>query len=1303
MRRLSDTTPVIAVVLLVLAVAAGVALWYADVRQQAQTQDALVQTREAFERFERERRSGSPDVPTTDNKGPATALTPAPAAPVNPTAKEVSPPAPARRTVDAPGASDASRETPVLLIALLLTAVVALILAGSSYRMVRRERRARIENENVVRETRDDRAQVFRSDDVTIIDAEPLDAHTDEPPELRTDPPVTPAEVLSGWLQHAPFPVLVCRPTGEIEMLNPAFTRILGYTTHDVPTLQTWLTRVRRLAPEHIGEAGASLRARFGRDDPAPFEMTAWTRAGEPRHWLVHSTTLQTDDDQQRWLLIGTDITERARAEHAAAERAITAQERAEDIGIAYQASPTGLATFDNQLRFVQVNDTMAAMTGLRAADHAGQALRNLLPQAATALAPVIEKVLQTSKPEHVTVAVRTPASPKADRHWLVSCAPAAGGGTRTTRVTLAAADITERHAEEAQLRESETALRAILTHLPAPVCVKDLQGRYVYANPAYEQFVRTQPGQLNGRMDHEVLMWESADRLRECDDDALASEHPVETQGTARLGDRDVAYTVAKTALRDSAGQPYAVCAVYGDDTSHAEAERGIKAAEARYRAMFETSPQPLLVARDNRLAHVNAACLRLLGADREQAVRDRSILDFIDPSGHEAFQARIQRCLRRKPDTSPLAAKVKRVDGTMIDTEIELALYDTGEERAVQIAVHDMTERRRTEDALRAAEAHMRQVAEATPALVRIADAEGNATYWNNEWSRHTGIDVERALGQGWLQSVHTEDRDALVGALRAVGSHREKMHLEYRLRTAGGAYRWMLDILAPRFDETGVSLGHASCIADIEDRKQIEMQGKSAAAHWRAAAEHSPALLWTESGDALACNAALRDTLGLAQANGDWTARIHDDDKATYARHRARSLEQRLATHASIRVMHATGEYRLMLVSVVPLQPDRGPVALVGSMQDITDLRRAEQAVRQTDQRRHAFVAALGADLRTPLAPLRHAAEVLRLTTRTEPTGREAADMVIRNAQYVARLLEDAADFSHLLARPQTSERAVAEIGELVHEAVSAARPQIEARRQTLNITLPGGLGQVVVERKRVVQALTRLFDYAARQAPESGMLALSLDEHAEGLRIDLTLAGVTLDEPPAALFELFPESGSPSGIALPLVRHLIEAQGAAITAAEGPDGLRFSVSFPPYEPAANGNAGEAHDVNGHRRVLVVDEDSDSATGLRLLLELQGHEVRVATNPAAALPAAREFHPDTVMIDGGVSAPRDLVRALRLLPETAHTAVWCVNAECGPAGAEDDRLFDQYLVKPVEPRALQHLLTATSPTVH
>ncbi|HSQ04938.1 MAG TPA: PAS domain S-box protein, partial [Burkholderiales bacterium] len=784
-------------------------------------------------------------------------------------------------------------------------------------------------------------------------------AYSEEKPQPRPAP--APGEPWTDLLRHTPSALLIARTDGEVLDVNEAFRRMTGYAKKDLQSLESWLLKGRRVRPDEIHGALEQLRKSFALPEAFPVEQTVWTRTGEPRQWLVHCVALAAESQESVWALFGTDITDRVNAQYVLRTQMENVQQEAAELASLYQAAPAGLAVLDTQLRFLRVNERMAEMDGIPAAEHAGKSLRKLLPHAASVIEPLLNRVIETAKPSsHLAVRVRTPAEPRTERHWMVSCHPLKDEHGRVTRIEWAVEDVTERHAAETSLRENEAALHVIVDNLPAPLCVKDTQGRYLYANRAYERFTQLGSVPVKGKMDHEIFAWEAADRLRENDDEALAGSAPVHSHGNARFKDAVCYYEAAKIALRDREGKAYGVCALYTDLTDRVHAVSDLEASERRYRAIFESSPQPILIDRDNKLVYVNAACVRLLAAQDAQQLLGKSILEFINPAGHKAFQERVQRALRRKDADQALGLKCTRLDGAELDVELEASLYEAGDERAVQILLRDVTLQRRAEDVVRRSEARFRSVAEETPALIRIADAGGACVYWNRQWHRHTGIAADKALGTAWTSSVHAEDRDRVVHALANVRQQREPLHLEYRLRDRENQYRWMLDIAAPRLDDAGAYLGHVACVTDISERKRAEELLRQGAERFKSIAEQAPVLIWLES--TRACeyvNDAFRGFLGAHSAGvmgADWFERIHPDDRDRYAQARREAQKRAAPCETEVRVQRADGEYRRMQVLAAPRLSSEGTLeGYVGSLTDITDLRETEQALQEADRRR------------------------------------------------------------------------------------------------------------------------------------------------------------------------------------------------------------------------------------------------------------------------------------------------------------------------------------------------------------
>lgn len=126
-----------------------------------------------------------------------------------------------------------------------------------------------------------------------------------------------------------------------------------------------------------------------------------------------------------------------------------------------------------------------------------------------------------------------------------------------------------------------------------------------------------------------------------------------------------------------------------------------------------------------------------------------------------------------------------------------------------------------------LRDSEALFRHLAENAPVFVWVTDARGAATFHSRSWSDFSGRTFESALGLGWLDTVHPDDRERVGEVFLAAEGQREPYRVEYRMQRADGVYRWMISSGAPRFAEDGSYLGYVGSVLDIDDRRQAEMR--------------------------------------------------------------------------------------------------------------------------------------------------------------------------------------------------------------------------------------------------------------------------------------------------------------------------------------------------------------------------------------------------------------------------------------------------------------------------------------------
>jgi len=410
----------------------------------------------------------------------------------------------------------------------------------------------------------------------------------------------------------------------------------------------------------------------------------------------------------------------------------------------------------------------------------------------------------------------------------------------------------------------------------------------------------------------------------------------------------------------------------------------------------------------------------------------------------------------------------------------------------------------------------------------------------------------------------------------------------------------------------------------------------------------------------------------------------------------------------------VLTFQGVSHTFLVVKFPLFDACGvPNALCGISTDISDRKRAEEALRESDRRKDVFLATLSHELRNPLAPLRNALQVMRLRghDRREAVN-WAQEMMERQVHHLVRLVDDLLDVSRISRGKIKLRKEPLVLAEVVEIAVATARPLIDARKHGLSVSVPPD-AQLEADPTRLAQVLANLLNNAAKYTEEGGHIRLTAARDANEVVLSVQDNGTGIDpEVLPQVFDLFVQAG-PSlgrsegglGIGLTLVKSLVEMHGGSVSAAsEGPGrGSEFVVRLPVGLETARAAAGATPVLGGgevaRRRVLVVDDNADAADSLAMLLRMQGHEVRTAYEGTTALELARAFGPDVVLSDIGLPGMTgyELAPRLRDLPGLKGALLVALTGY----GQEEDRRrvreagFDAHLVKPADLDALHALL--------
>ncbi|MBB3223618.1 response regulator [Pseudoduganella umbonata] len=389
--------------------------------------------------------------------------------------------------------------------------------------------------------------------------------------------------------------------------------------------------------------------------------------------------------------------------------------------------------------------------------------------------------------------------------------------------------------------------------------------------------------------------------------------------------------------------------------------------------------------------------------------------------------------------------------------------------------------------------------------------------------------------------------------------------------------------------------------------------------------------------------------------------------------------------------------------------PIEPEE----LVANVRALLRLGRVERELRDVDRRKDEFLAILAHELRNPLGPIRNAVELLRsLDPHSSPAQENARRVILRQTDHMVRLVDDLLDVSRISQGKITLRRAQVELCGLLRSAAETAEPNIAARQHVLTVKLPDHEIWVDGDSVRLTQVVGNLLNNAAKFTAPGGRIALAACLEGDEAVIRVTDNGIGIPaEQAETIFDLFAQAGhSPDrvqdglGIGLSLVRTLVNLHGGDVSVhSEGTgEGSTFEVRLPtlPRTPAADESdcivpaAAPARPADAHR-ILVVDDNVDSAEIVAALLQFTGHEVHMAHDGASAIEAALRLRPDVVFLDIGLPdmSGVDVAATLRTYPELEKTVLIALTGY----GQDKDRMgamaagFNHHLTKPVNMETL------------
>jgi two-component system CheB/CheR fusion protein len=619
-----------------------------------------------------------------------------------------------------------------------------------------------------------------------------------------------------------------------------------------------------------------------------------------------------------------------------------------------------------------------------------------------------------------------------------------------------------------------------------------------------------------------------------------------------------------------------------------------------------------------------------------------------------------------------------------------------------------------------LQQANERLRLILDNAPVFIYLVDERGRFLSVNRGWLEQIGIDsssvIGRALGEVFPPAVAAQFAQNNACVLRADGP------LEFEETQAGRTY---LSVKVPVRDAAGRAFAVCGMSVDITDRKRSEAALRESEDRFRSFTDSLPLIVWVHDADGAQefVNRTFCEFFGVSREEmraGRWQMLMHPEDGEAYSAAFFEAVRDRRPFHGEVRVRRHDGEWRWIESWGRPrFSPSGEFLGFVGTSADITERKRAERkvreseaALREADRKKDEFLAVLAHELRNPLAPIRNAVHIMRAPGMGQAELAEARDVIDRQVKQLVRLVDDLLDISRITVGRMALQQAVLDLRAVADDALLMSGPLLDEAEHDVTVHLPPQPVWVRGDGVRLAQVISNLLNNAARYTPRGGSVSLRVTEEGADALVLVEDTGVGLS--PGVLERIFEpfvqaEGGASRaagglGIGLALSRSLTQLHGGTIKATSpGPGhGSCFVVRLPSAQqerpravapkaaPAASGRPS---------RLLIVDDNQDSARSQAKMLRLLGHEVEVAFEGGEALRQVAAFRPDVVLLDLGLPGidGYEVARRIRAMPEGREVLLV---AQTGWGQDEDRRRtaaagFDAHLVKPVELDALLRLL--------
>ncbi len=527
--------------------------------------------------------------------------------------------------------------------------------------------------------------------------------------------------------------------------------------------------------------------------------------------------------------------------------------------------------------------------------------------------------------------------------------------------------EITERKRFERALRESEERYRTLITTMSEGVWVTDRKNKTVFVNSALENMLGYSEAEILEKDGRDFLHSDSLPFFEDIINERFIKKIPTSTYELKwiRKDGTSIITRVAGTALLDEQGETIGSFGILSDITSETKAKEALQKSEERYRRLIELSPDAIILTDlEFNIIAVNHQAVNLNGVKSAADLIGRNAMGFILPEDRVKAIENAQKTLQQGRKLN-LEYRLLKVDGTVFPAELNASLItdEKGDPTAFISIVRDISERKKTKEALQESKEKYQMLIEKMHEGVVLEDEEGNITFVNPRTVEMIGFPEDELLGKHWSYVVAAEEREK-VEAETAKRPKGIVSSYESVAQSNDGRKIPVLVTATPILSKRGEFKGVLSVFTDITEQKRGEKNLRESEERYRSLIENARDLIFTISPEGIiaSVNTSFERITGWERdewINQPFSLIVHPEDLSLIIEGFERILEGEQPPAPELRLLTKSGDYLIFEVKGSPQIRDGKIAGMLGIARDITERYKAEEAIRESEEKYRTLV--------------------------------------------------------------------------------------------------------------------------------------------------------------------------------------------------------------------------------------------------------------------------------------------------------------------------------------------------------